>query len=153
MNKLFLSILITNLAVGLFFISNVYAQGNDEDVDEEEEAETLYFSMKPLDNWIYESYSDSHAAELMGFGPSNAISLFPNVFDVETINEGTGVSSKFKQDSKYSVKNAPLNHYVKSEVKQKTGMNVTLQENTTIDGEEAIKVHGDGIDSSSNIVK
>lgn len=105
---------------------------------------TLYFSIQPLDNWIYETGSDTTTAEFMGYGPSNSITLYPNDIDVDTaIETGNALVANFKQDDSYNVKNAPSSHYVKYNTKN-IAVSIISQENITIDEEPAVKVLANG---------
>ena len=110
--------------------------------------------LMPGDNWVYETYSNSYVTDLIGFGPLNTIVLYPNEFSSDYLGkEGQkiGVISRFEQATKYPKKNAPLSEYVKYKNEEHTGVEITLQENATIDGQEAIKVHGNELGSYSSI--
>ena len=110
--------------------------------------ETLYFSIAIPDSWIYEGYSATYAADMMGYGIINAISLYPNTFDDEEIQiDKSGVLVIVQQDQRYSIKNAPLETYVKKKISigQENNANFTSQEKIIVDGEEAIKVYSESV--------
>lgn len=121
--------------------SNAYSKNND-NYENQNTLSNLYFSIMPGDNWVYETYSNSYVTDLIGFGPLNTIVLYPNEFSSDYLGkEGQkiGVISRFEQATKYPKKNAPLSEYVKYKNEEHTGVEITLQENATIDGQEAIK--------------
>ena len=80
--------------------------------------------------------------DVLGFGPVNAIMLYPNEVSSDSLEKGEkiGVISRFVQDTRYPIKNAPLTEYVKYKNEENSGVKTTLQENITIDGQKAIKI-------------
>ena len=123
---------------------HAYAQNNIDNNDEENDEiiNTSYFSIEPLDNWTYEINSDKTTAQTIGSGASNAIILYPKDIDIGTaVEAGNAVLANFEQDNTYNVKNAPLSEYVK--FKTENAAEVISQEDTTVDGEPAVKVLSD----------
>ena len=133
--------------IGVFFVSNAYAQNNNENSDNEESnnlIKTSYFSLEPLDNWSYELHSDKTTAQQMGSGARNEIILYPNDIDISTaVEAGNAIIANFMQDNTYNVKNAPLSQYVKYHTENAVAP-IISQEDTTIDGEPAVKVLANG---------
>jgi hypothetical protein len=106
----------------------------------------LYFSIKPLESWIYNEYSNSAMADWMGFGPSNAIKLWPSELD-GTDSNATSLIAQFTQDESYTLKNAPLSKYAKYIIGEYSNGNFSIiSNNTTIDGEQTIKLIGEIMD-------
>lgn len=105
------------------------------------------FSIDVPDNWAYREYLF-------------AVNLSPNEFGVFLVNntkpldekmKGEGAYASFTQDWLYEIKNAGLDLYVESQIDEQTGMNVTSKQNVTIDGEPAVKINADGINSFNGI--
>ena len=127
--------LLSIISASVVLVSQSVEAGEKNNVEE-----TAYFSIEPLDNWIYETYASSYSADIMGYGVSNAIHLYPNEFD-----DYSTTSIEIKQVAEYSVKNAPLEKFFKSYSNLPNIMNITSQAKSIIDGEEAIKIYGTGI--------
>ena len=144
------------MIIGLFLVSHAYAQNNNENNDNEVSnnlIKTSYFSIDPLDNWTYEINSDRTTAQTMGSGASNEIILYPKDIDIGTaVEAGNAVIANFMQDNIYNVKNAPLSDYVKHNTENAIA-SITSQEDTTIDGEPAVKIlaNGKGDQGKQNI--
>lgn len=106
------------------------------------------FSIDIPDNWAYEQ------------GISSVIALTPNEFGVLLVNHSKPLSEKmidegafasFEQERNFPIKNAGFDVYVKYNIDRQDGMNVTSNQNVTLDNEAAVKIHGDGIKSFSGI--
>ena len=101
------------IIIGIFllvtFITNqtIFVETYMDLVRDDERATNFYFSIKPLDTWIYEEYSNSVMVDFMGFGLKNAINLWPSQLDLSDTNK-TSLLAEFKQDESYTIKNAPL---------------------------------------------
>jgi hypothetical protein len=134
--------------------ANAYSESNNKDGSQNIETNS-YFSIEPADNWIYETYSNFYMTDVLGFGPVNSIMLYPNEFSNDSLDkeegEKIGVISNFVQDTRYPIKKAPLTEYVKYKNEENTVVKITLQENTTIDGQEAIKIYANGTGSYSTV--
>jgi hypothetical protein len=144
--KLYISI-VTIIATLSVLISNVHGitVNNSE------------FSINVPDNWAYQQ-SGSTLANIFGTGPW--VNLIPTEFSELLINPGQELSGKsiknqgaysiFEQDTNYPFRNVPLNIYTQynlnlSEVK------VLSTENTTIDGEQAVRIHRTPRDNTTNV--
>jgi hypothetical protein len=131
------------MITSLFLVSNAYAQNNNKNNENEESInliKTSYFSIEPIDNWTYEINSDKTTVQTMGSGASNEIILYPKDIDIGTaVEAGNAVIVNFMQDNTYNVKNAPLSQYVKYKT-ENARTSIISQEDTTIDGEPAVKV-------------
>ena len=92
------------LTIGIFSISNqnVFAQSMLELLQDETRATTLYFSIKPLDNWAYQNV-DYTPANFFGFTTNNAVEMFPNEFDNMSMVYGV-----IAPDGYYTMKNIIL---------------------------------------------
>lgn len=126
--------------------SNNYAVNNGGYESENIES-NLYFSLEPPNNWTYETYSNSYMTDFIGFGSKNAITLYPKEFGsnfLEKEGKKVGAISSFIQDTRYPIKNAPLSEYTKYK-NEELGLKTILQENVTLDGQELIKIHADGL--------
>ena len=104
--------LLTIIGGILLIISNhqlVFAQNSSyfELSQDETRATTLYFSIKPLDNWAYQN-ADYNPANFFGFQSNNAVEMFPNEFDNMSM-----VYGMIAQDGYYTMKNTNLDQYVK----------------------------------------
>jgi hypothetical protein len=103
------------------------------------------FSIDIPDNWVYEE-------KFYG------VELAPNEFGVLLVNDKpwleqmneTGAVASLEQDTGFSIKNAGLDLYVKYKIDKQSGINVTSRQNTTIDGEPAVKIYADGIAQNSS---
>ena len=148
--SLFGLLTITIITIGGIFllISNyqlVFAQNSSfvELSQDETRATNLYFSIKPLDTWIYQEYSDTAMVNWMGFGPLNAINLWPVELNNVADSNKTSLLAEFKQNEAYTIKNAPISNYVKFIIDNNSeyfGFSPDL--NTTIDDEPAVRLTG-----------
>jgi hypothetical protein len=106
------------------------------------------FSIDIPDNWAYEQ------------GIFSVVALTPNEFGALLVNHSKPLSEKmkeegafasFEQEMKFPIKNAGFDVYVKYKIDRQDGMNVTSEQNLTLDNEAAVKIQGDGIRSFSGI--
>ena len=149
------------VAIALFalmlFVPSVHGQ---------EKVENLYFSLKVPKSWTYAEYSNTAMASFMGRGPVNDLQLVPGEFgdllvDDEDSSTGIidrmdsgGVFSEFVQDTDYSLKNAPLNTYVKYRInEQGESWNVFSMDNGTIAKQESVKISSNGTNEYANLKK
>jgi hypothetical protein len=134
--------LLIPLATNQIIVAETYT----ELLGDDSRATNFYFSIKPLDTWIYQEYSNSAMAQLMGFGPNNAIYLYPANLEGADQNK-TSLIAEFKQDESYTLKNAPLTSYVKYYIDQYSNVDFSIvSNNTTIEGKPAVKLIGMIID-------
>jgi hypothetical protein len=83
----------------------------------------------------------------------------PREFAVFLVNQSEPLNQKMKNEGAisrftqplYPIYNAPFDVYVKYELDEQNAMKVMSKENVTIDGEPAVKIYADGIDSLSGI--
>ena len=110
-----LFVVLTVIGGGILSISNhqiVFAQNSSyfELSQDETRATTLFFSIKPLDNWAYQNV-DYNPANFFGFQSNNAVEMFPNEFD-----NSSQVYGLIAQDGYYTMKNTNLDQYVKDKM-------------------------------------
>lgn len=152
----FATIVLTFMLI-TFSLTAVHAQ---------EKVENLYFSLKVPETWTYAEYSNTAMASFMGRGPVNDVQSAPGEFgdllvDDEDSSTGIidrlesgGVFSEFTQDTDYSLKNAPLNAYVKYIVNQQSeSWNVTSMDNGTIAKQDSVKISSNGTSEYANLKK
>jgi hypothetical protein len=109
--------------------------------DEQGEANTPYFSVEPLDTWIYETSFTPSPDSYMTFGTVNTLTLYPVDQDMEAATETlNGVVAQFKMDKSFDLGNAPLDRYVKFKVKDYTTATELSREQIELDGQPAIKI-------------
>ena len=119
-----LFVVLTVIGGGILSISNhqiVFAQNSSyfELSQDETRATTLFFSIKPLDNWAYQNV-DYNPANFFGFTTNNAVEMFPNKFDNMSMVYGL-----IAQDGYYKMKNTNLDHYVKYKMNDPNLNNIT----------------------------
>jgi VCBS repeat-containing protein len=132
----------------------------------QEKVDNFYFSLKVPKTWTYAEYSNTGMASLLGRGPVNDVYLTPSEFGELLVNDkdsetaiidrigNGGVYSQFVQDTDYSLKNAPLEAYVKYRIAQLgDNWNVTSMDNGTIGKQKAVKISANGTNESANIRK
>jgi hypothetical protein len=56
-----------------------------------------------------------------------------------------GVYSTVREDTRYSIKNAPLDLYVKHRINTLSSVNFTSQQDAIIGNEKAVRIEGNGI--------
>ena len=120
------------ITIGVFSISNSVAQNDDN--KNSTTGETLYFKVQIPNNWTYQIYSDTYATEILGFGPVNVIQAVPS--ELYAKDENYTVAG-FRQDAYYTVKNVPLEAYVKDKLEQQTLMKVISQNETILNNTTA----------------
>ena len=133
------------ITIGIFllvtFITNqtIFAETYMDLATDDERAINLYFSIKPLDTWIYEEYSKTAMAKWLGSGPANAIDLWPSELDLSDTNK-TSLRAELTQNEYYTLKNAPLSNYVNFIIENNLDLGFSPDLNTTIDGEPAVRL-------------
>jgi len=115
------------------------------------------FSLTVLDNWAYTDQEDP-IASILGVGPS--IGLIPNEFSHILLNaslaltgnsiKDEGAYSIFALDRDYPYRNIPLETYTQYNINL-SAVKIFSQENTTIDGENAVKIHRSPRNNLTNI--
>ena len=119
--------------------NKIYGQENNGNTTLEK---TLYFQVEIPDDWTYQMYSDSYITDLLGFGPSNSIDAMPSEhFGSNT----TFATTNFKQYADYTIKNAPLDAFVKYMIDKQNLIQVTSQKDVIVANETATQIYAEGI--------
>jgi hypothetical protein len=134
------SVLTTIIAVTtilLISVNVVYGQ---------EKVENFYFSLKVPNNWTYAERSNN----LLALTPGNFADLLIRNEEDEQSPYGRmfdgGAYSTFRQDTRYSIKNAPLDLYVKHRINTlNSAVNFTTQQDAIIGNEKGVRIEGNGI--------
>lgn len=118
--------------------ANIYAQNSNNTTLEK----TLYFEIEIPNNWTYQVYSDSYITDVLGFGLSNSIDAMPTEhFSSNT----TYATTNFKQYADYTIKNAPLDAFVKYMIDKQNLIQVTSQKDVIVANETATQIYAEGI--------
>ena len=132
-------LILAVLTTLLTSITVVYAQ---------EKEDSLPFSINIPDSWAYTETPESSIERLLGVHSYSSVVLVPTEFGAFLIEEGdieiNNVSAAivFAKDQDYSVKNAPLDLYVKFRMNKDDSFNVTSQKNTIVANEIAVRLEG-----------
>jgi hypothetical protein len=119
--------------------NKIYGQENNGNTTLEK---TLYFQVEIPDDWTYQMYSDSYITDLLGFGPSNSIDAMPS----ENFGSNTTfATTNFKQYADYTIKNAPLDAFVKYMIDKQNLIQVTSQKDVIVANETATQIYAEGI--------
>jgi hypothetical protein len=117
----------------------------------------LPFSIEVPDSWSYTETPEPPIEHVLGVSSYSSVVLVPAEFaelliqEKGNINMGNGTALiVFAEDSDYSVKNAPLDLYVKFKTNKDDYLNVTSQQDTTVGKEKAVRIEGSKNDNSSN---
>jgi hypothetical protein len=115
-----------------------------------------YFYVDVLDNWAYSDIK-------LGNGSASGISgilLIPTVFSDFFINKDEDMQKRFENVGAFSLitidtefyqfRNVPLEIYTQYQINKDEGK-IFSKENTTIDGEKAVRIHKPVRDNSSNV--
>jgi hypothetical protein len=105
-------------------------------------------------------------ASILGRGPVNDVYLAPSEFGELLVDdkdsntaiidrmESGGVFSEFVQDTDYSLKNSPLEAYIKYRIDQQSdSWNVSSMDNGTIAKQKAVKISANGTSEYGNLRK
>ncbi len=107
-----------------------------------EKVDTLYFSISVPDTWTYETSFNRITLVPAEFG--DFFVLGQNESKTDKMELG-GALAGFGQDTGYSLKNAPLETYLKYVTTNKNdALVLSSQEDATIDGEEAVRINLNG---------
>ncbi len=132
----------------LLLVSTVHAQ---------EKVDAVYFSINVPATWAYTQDAKSPIKDLLGIDSFFSLVLVPSQFGTYLIDEedfdleNGSAAVMFSKDSDYSVKNAPLDLYVKYRTGKDDFMNITSQQDATVGNEKAVKIEGNGLDDYKNI--
>jgi hypothetical protein len=133
----------------ILFSSNTHAQ---------EKVDALYFSLDIPKTWTYTQDAKSPIKDLLGIDSYLSIVLVPSQFGTYLIDEDEPIDLEngsaaimFSKDSDYSIKNAPLDLFVKYRTDKEDVMNMTSQQATVVGSEKAVKIVGNGLNDYKNI--
>ena len=144
------------ITIGIFllvtFITNqtIFAETYMDLVNDDTRATTLYFSIKPLDNWAYGNAAYGSMTILGGF--NDAIEMFPNEFD-----NSSQVYGMMAHDGYYTMKNTKLEHYVNFKKNQPNLKGIEeskllSQQDFDINGTKAVKLTYDNSNTQHKYV-
>jgi len=114
-----------------------------------------FFSVNVSDNWAYVSVK-----LVDGVDYNSSLLLIPTEFsdflmngkgDFQKLFQNVGASSIMTLDSAYLFRNVPLEIYSPSHINQSGGDKILSKENSTIDGERALKIHKTARTNLTNI--
>lgn len=117
----------------------------------------LYFSVDIPETWTYTESAESSIKDLLGEDSYSSIVLVPvefgtlliDTFDVELGNGSAAIV--FAKDFDYSLKNAPLDLYVKYMIDRDDSLNNASQQESTVDNEQAVRIEGIKTNFSGNL--
>jgi len=118
----------------------------------------LPFSIEVPDSWSYTETPEPPIEHVLGVSSYSSVVLVPAKFaelliqDKGDIGLGNGTAViVFAEDSDYTVKNAPVDLYVKFRMNKDDSLNVTSQQDTTVGKEKAVRIEGSKNDTSGNV--
>ena len=118
----------------------------------------LPFSIEVPDSWSYTETPEPPIEHVLGVSSYSSVVLVPAKFaelliqDKGDIGMGNGTAAiVFAEDSDYTVKNAPLDLYVKFRMNKDDILNITSQQDTTVGKEKAVRIEGSKNDISGNV--
>ena len=118
----------------------------------------LPFSVEIPDTWAYTETPEPPIEHVLGVTSYTSVILVPVHFAELLIQEkhdiamGNGSAAiVFAKASDYSVKNAPLDLYVKYRMNEDNSLNVISHQDTIVGKEKAVRIDGSKNDTSGNI--
>ena len=142
-----LAMVAGSLTIGLLM---QYANGQTTNINNTD------FSISVLDNWAYRQ--PNPLANI--FGAGSRVGLIPTEFSNLLVNTSEEVSGKsilnggafsiLSLDTDYPYRNIPLETYTQYNI-HLSPVKIFSQENTTIDGEKAIKIHRTARNNLTNV--
>ena len=149
MNLILISTTTLLLLFSLFLLQSAYSA---------ERFKGLPFSIEIPDTWAYTETPEPPMERVLGVSSYTSVVLVPVDFaelliqEEEDIEMGNGSAAiVFAKASDYSVKNAPLDLYVKYRMNEDDSFNDITQQDTTLGKEKAVKIEGSKNDISGNI--
>jgi len=118
----------------------------------------LSFSIEVPDTWAYTETPETPIERVLGVSSYTSVVLVPVQFaellieekgDIEMGNGSAAVV--FAKASDYSIKNAPLDLFVKYRMNEDDSLNVISQQDTTVGKEKAVRIDGNENNNASNI--
>jgi hypothetical protein len=122
-----------------------------------EKVDGLYYSVEIPETWTYTQSPESSIKELLGVNSYSSIVLVPMEFGTflienDDIEMGNGSAAiVFARDFEYSLKNAPIDLYVKFKADREDFLNTTTIQDAIIDNEKAVRIEGIKDDISGNL--
>jgi len=138
-----------SLLFSLFFLQGAYSA---------ETFKGLSFSIEVPDTWAFTETPEPPIERVLGISSYTSVVLVPVQLaellieekgDIEIGNGSAAVV--FAKASDYSVKNAPLDLYVKYRMNEDDSLNVISQKVTTIGKDKAVRIDGNENNNASNI--
>jgi hypothetical protein len=118
----------------------------------------LSFSIEVPDTWAFTETPEPPIERVLGVSSYTSVVLVPVQFAELLIEEkgdikiGNGSAAVvFAKASDYSVKNGPLDLYVKYRMNEDDSLNVISQKDTTIGKDKAVRIDGNENNNASNI--
>jgi hypothetical protein len=118
----------------------------------------LSFSIEVPDTWAYTETPETPIERVLGVSSYTSVVLVPVQFAELLIEKkgditmGNGSAAVvFAKASDYSLKNAPLDLFVKYRLNEDDSFNVISQQDTTIGKEKAVRIDGNENNNASNI--
>ena len=118
----------------------------------------LPFSVEIPDTWAYTETPEPPIEHVLGVTSYTSVILVPVQFAELLIQEkhdiviGNGSAAiVFAKASDYSVKNAPLDLYVKYRMNEDDSLNLISRQDTIVGKEKAVRIDGSKNDTSGNI--
>ena len=117
----------------------------------------LPFSVQIPDTWAYTETPEPPIEHVLGVASYTSVALVPVQFaellieekgDIEIGNGSAAVV--FAKASDYSVKNAPLDLYIKYRMNEDDSLNVISRQDTIVGKEKAVRIDGSKNDTSGN---
>jgi hypothetical protein len=117
----------------------------------------LPFSVEIPDTWAYTETPEPPIEHMLGVTSYTSVVLVPVKFaesliqekgDIAIGNESAAIV--FAKASDYSVKNAPLDLYVKYRMSEDDSLNVMSRQDTIVGKEKAVRIDGSKNDTSGN---
>jgi len=148
--NMYLTLIATTTILSiLFLLQSAYSA---------EKFKGLPFSIEIPDSWTYTETPEPPMEHLLGVSSYSSVVLVPAKFaelliqDKGDIGMGNGTGAiVFAEDSDYTVKNAPLDLYVKFRMNKDDSLNVTSRQDTTVGKEKAVRIEGSKNDISGNV--
>ncbi len=137
------------LLFSIFFLPGAYSA---------EKFKGLTFTIEVPDTWAYTETPEPPVERILGVSSYTSVVLVPVQLAELLIEEkgdiemGNGSAAiVFAKASDYSVKNAPLDLYVKYRMNEDDSLNVISQKTTTIGNDKAVRIEGHENNNASNI--
>ena len=118
----------------------------------------LSFSIEIPDTWAYTETPEPPIERVLGVSSYTSVVLIPVQFAESLIQEKGDIQMSngsavivFAKASDYSIKNAPLDLFVKYRMNEDDSLNVTSKQDTMIGKEKAVRIEGNKNANASDI--